>query len=648
MVEARGDSRVKQRDFRTRMSVLWRNTNAPAPLAKTPRNIANAAPGLVLRPQSRPSPSQTRRSDWFGVTTGVPASDSTRPTSPTPSGGDAPRSTSSDSAFDPSSPGQATEPDAQSAPDDGASGDAERQKITGRAGIVAAGTLASRVLGLGRDITLAAVFSRWATDAFFVAFTIPNVLRQLLAEGAVQNAVLPVLAQTKEREGETAARRFFSAMRGLSLSLLVVVSALGVVFAPALVDLFASGFHEHPEQFERTVELTRWVFPYIFFMGTAALGVAALNTHKRFVVTSFAPALLNVSFIAFALLLPSWLGARGYEPILAMAIGALVGGVLQVVAQWPSLSAIGYLGWPSFAFNNPGVREALRRMGPTLLGIGVYYVDVVVARRFLSELGVGAQSYFGWALRLCDFPQGIFVMALQTAMLPSLSLLAARNDTVELSKTFAYGLRLALFVGLGATALFVAMAEPLVVLILQRGQFDATAASETSKALMAQGLGIWMVACVRQLVAVYFAMGDTRTPVLVAALDFGVFVLLALALRGSLGHVGISLAVAGASGAQMLLLWLLLKRRLENLHTAEILRSGVKSLIAAASAGTLGLFVARQLDFGGEPHWMFRMLPGLVGAACFGVAFLVVARLLRSDELTAISGPLLRRLRRKR
>lgn len=564
----------------------------------------------------------------------MPAHDSTRPTSPAASGVD--------------TSGPTTEPDAQSGSADSGSGDAERQKITGRAGVVAAGTLASRVLGLGRDITLAAVFSRWATDAFFVAFTIPNVLRQLLAEGAVQNAVLPVLAQTKEQQGEAAAQRFFRAMRGLSLSILVVVSALGVLFAPELVDLFATGFHEHPDQFERTVELTRWVFPYIFFMGTAALGVAALNTHKRFVVTSFAPALLNVSFIAFALLLPGWLGAKGYEPILAMAIGALVGGALQVIAQWPSLKAIGYLGWPSLAFNNPGVREALKRMGPTLLGIGVYYVDVVVARRFLSELGVGAQSYFAWALRLCDFPQGIFVMALQTAMLPSLALLAARKDMLELSKTFAYGLRLALFVGLGATALFVAMAEPLVVLILQRGHFDATAARETAKALMAQGLGIWMVACVRQLVAVYFAMGDTRTPVMVAALDFCVFVALALALEGSLGHVGISLAVAGASGAQMLLLWVLLKRRLEHLHTQEVLRSGLKSLVAAASAGAIGLFVARQLQFGAHGHWLLRMLPGLGGATCFGLAFLLIARLLRSDELTAIGGPLLRRLRRKR
>jgi len=554
----------------------------------------------------------------------------------------------------PATPAPTSPETAAPAPDPGTAelaaraGDEERKKITGRAGIVAAGTLASRVLGVGRDIAIAAVFSRWATDAFFVAFTIPNALRQLLAEGAVQNAVLPVLAQTKEREGVAASQRFFRAIRGLSLLILIAVSALGVGFAPQLVDLFAAGFRDQPGQFERTVELTRWVFPYIFFMGTAALGVAALNTHKRFVVTSFAPALLNVAFIAFAVGLPGWLGARGYEPVLAMAFAALAGGALQVVAQWPSLKAIGYFGWPSFDFKNPGVREALRRMGPTLFGIGVYYIDVVVARRFLSELGVGAQSYFAWALRLCDFPQGIFVMALQTAMLPSLSLLAARRDMLELSKTFAYGLRLALFVGLGATALFVALAEPLVVLILQRGEFDAVAARETAKALMAQGLGIWMVACVRQIVAVYFALGDTRTPVYVAAADFCCFVLLALLFKGSLGHVGISLAVAGASGAQMLLLWVLLKRHLDQLYTRDILVSAGKSLLAAAAAGALGLIAARSLSFGESAHWLLRMLPGLAGASVFGASFLIAAKLLKSEELSAIGGPLLRRLARRR
>lgn len=525
--------------------------------------------------------------------------------------------------------------------------EAERKKITGRAGVVAAGTLFSRALGLVRDQVLAAVFSRAATDAFFVAFTIPNVLRQLLAEGAVQNAVLPVLAKTREQQGDAEARRLFRALRGLSLSLLVVVTIAGVLLAPELVELFAGGFKAHEGQYERTVTLTRWVFPYIFFMGTAAMGVAALNVHQRFVATSFAPALLNVAFVVCALGLPNLFGARGQDRVLALAAGVLLGGVLQVVAQWPSLRAIGYFERPSLELRLPGVREALRRMGPVLIGLGVYYVDVVLARRFLSELGVGAQSYFGWALRLCDFPQGIFVMALQSATLPSLSLLVARGEHAEVAKTFAYGMRLALFVAIAASVLFVVLAEPIVVVIFQRGQFDAESARETAKALMAQGVGIWTVAAVRQLVGVYYALGDTRTPVVVAALDLAVFVLLALALKGSLGHVGVSLAVSGASAAQMCLLWFGLRKKLGDTRLGEIAISALRTLAACVPAAAAGLVLVHYTADFGRGNAVARLVPGIAAGAAFGLTFLAAARLFRSEELAALTSGISRRRRSK-
>ena len=359
----------------------------------------------------------------------------------------------------------------------------------------------------------------------------------------------------------TAARRFFRAARGLSLSVLLLVSVLGVLFAPALVALFADGYKDYPGQFERTVTLTRWVFPYIFFMGTAALGVAALNTYQRFVATSFAPALLNVSFIALGLGLPAFLGARGYDPALALAVAVLVGGVLQMVAQWPSLRKIGFFETPTLELGHPGVREALRRMGPAMVGMGVYYVDVVLARRFLSELGPGSQSYFAWALRLCDFPQGIFIMALQTAALPSLSRLAARGDHEELGRTFAFGMRLTLFVAITATALLVGLAEPIVVLLFQRGEFDAESVNGTARALMAQGLGIWLVAAraatgQRVLRARRHAhAGGRRRRRSVRVRGARV-----AACAGRFGHVGVGLAVTGSSAVQMLLLWWRLRR----------------------------------------------------------------------------------------
>ncbi|HSC87691.1 MAG TPA: murein biosynthesis integral membrane protein MurJ [Polyangiaceae bacterium] len=525
---------------------------------------------------------------------------------------------------------------------------AEQKKIAGRAGIVALGTLSSRMLGLVRDSALAALFSRGATDAFLVAFQLPNLLRQLLAEGAVQNAVLPVLTKIRVREGDEAARRYFRAIRGLGLVASFAVAVLGIFLAPWMVDLFAPGFRERPEQFELTVLLSEWLFPYIFFMSAAALGVAALNTHGRFVASSFSPGLLNVSFVLFAFALPAWLSRHGHPPILAMAFAALVGGVLQVLAQWPSLRRIGYLEAPSWEPNHPGVHESLKRMAPTLFGIGVYYIDVVVGRRLLSELGEGPISYFGFALRVCDFPQGIFVMALQTATLPSLAAFVARGDHDSVGRTFAFAMRLSLFVGFAATALFVVLAEPIVSLLFQRGQFDLESTRETGRALVAQGLGIFLVAGVRQLVAVFFALGDTRTPVMVAALDLLAFVGLALALRGPFGHVGVGLAVSGSSLVQFLLLWILLSRRLPSLHSAEILRSALGSLLHAGLAAAAAWAVVSLSGIDSSASAWLRALPALLGSGVFVVVFLTTCSLTRNPELGAVVGPLRARFARKR
>lgn len=509
------------------------------------------------------------------------------------------------------------------------------------------GTLFSRILGLGRDMALAAFFSRAATDAWLIAWQLPNLLRQLLAEGAVQTAVLPVLSKIRETEGEEAADRFFRAMRGLSLCVLILVSLVGVLFAPQLVSLFASGFRDDPEQFERTVELTRWVFPYIFFMGSTALGVAALNAHRRFVVTSFAPALLNIAFIVAALVLPGLLGARGHERILAMAFGGLAGGALQLVAQWPSLKKIGYLTAPSLQFNHPAVREALRRLAPTLLGIGVYLIDVMIGRRLLSELGEGSVTYFSYALRLCDFSQGIFVMALSTATLPSLASFVGKGQLDEVSRTFAYSMRLALFVGAAATVLSVSLAAPLVSTVFERGQFSAADSRETTSAFIAQGIGIFLVAGVRQLVIVFFALGKTKIPVYVAIVDLIVFAALGLGLREQFGHVGVSLAVTGARVTQFTLLWFALRSHLPTLHSGEVARSFAKSTLASLAAGVLA-WTSIQVWPTYLPQGTLRaVVTAGVGSTVFIAVFLVAARALKSEELTDTLGPLVRRLKGK-
>ncbi len=527
----------------------------------------------------------------------------------------------------------------------------ERESLVARAGIVGAGTLASRILGLGRDMALAAIFTRNETDSFFVAFTIPNALRQLLGEGAVSSAVVPVMSAKLAAEGEEATQRFFAKLRGVSLIALVVVTILGMLLARPLTVLFAGGYRERPEDFERTVALTRLVFPYIFFMGTAALGMAALHSQRRFAVASFAPGLLNVAFLLAAFALPAPLMLAGLDRSYAMAIGALVGGLLQVVAQWPSLRSSGYGRLPRIDFRDPGVREVLRRIAPMTFGIGVYYIDLVLSRRLLSELGPGAQSYFAWAMRLCDFPLGIFVMALSTATLPSLSSLAASNKREELVETFTYGIRLTLFVALPASLLLVVLGEPIVAALFQRGEFDAIASHETARALLWQGGALWTVALVRQLVSLLHSLGETRAPVIVSAIDLIAFVVLAVSLIGPLGHVGVSVAVAGSSAVQMCLLFVAVHRRLGTTGVAQFFPSALRTLAASAVAAGCGY---------GAAAWLTRMgpirlagaaataVPGVAASIVFGLAFVLAARVVRSEELAVLSGGLRRRLLRKR
>jgi putative peptidoglycan lipid II flippase len=522
---------------------------------------------------------------------------------------------------------------------------AERGRIAGQASIVAAGTLLSRLLGLVREQVLAAFFTRGETDAFFVAFLIPNVLRQVLAEGAVQTGVLPVLAQVREQQGEARAQAAFQSLRGVSLALLTCVTLLGVWFAPELTQLFAGGYRAYGDQFERTVTLTRWVFPYIFFMGSAALGVAALNTHGRFVVTSYAPGLLNVAFVVCAFGLRGWFVQLGFDPLLALAAGVLLGGVLQAVAQLPSLRAIGYLARPRLDLRDPAVLAVMRRMGPVLVGFGIYYLDVVVARHLLSDMGVGPQSYFTFALRLCDFPQGIFVMAIQSATLPALAAFAARGEFEELKQTFGHGLRLALFVALPATALVVVLAHPLVTLVFERGNFDALTSLETSRALVAQGAGIWTVAIVRQLVVVFYALGDTRSPVWVSGIDFLVFLGAALLLRGPLGHAGISWAITISSISQVLMLWLQLKRRYPiRLALGELL-TGTGKLLLATALAVAATAMCRYACAALGPASLGNAATAVVGSLVFVSVYLASCAQLKSPELRSVIDPIRRRLK---
>lgn len=524
-------------------------------------------------------------------------------------------------------------------------GAVERGALAGRAAVVALGTLVSRLLGLGREMVLAAIFRRPETDAFYVAFAIPNALRLLLAEGAATSAVVPVLADERRRGGLPAARRLLAALQGVWLVLLIGVSVLGIVAAPWLCSLFAGGFRSQPGQFPRTVLLTRWLFPFLVFVGIAAIGSAALHTHRRFAVPALAPALTNVAIIACALVAPPYLDRAGYDPALALAFGALAGGALAMLLTGVALRRIGDLRWPRWRPGHPAVIEVLRRMLPMAFGTGVYFVNIAVSRRLLSDLGPGPQSYFTWAFRLCALPQGLFAMALSTAALPSLAALAAAGERREVAKTCALGVRLALFVGLPASTLLVVLGHPLVVALFQRGRFGEVAAVETAQALTAQALGIVAVVVVRQIVPVFYALGDTRLPVVASAVNLLGFVGLAVGLRGPLGHPGVGVALSLANLAQLGVLGLVVTRRLPELRVGPLLRSAARIAVVCATAVVAGWAFARQVGLPPDAGGLRRLLPGLGGALLFGVTFLTLARVARLPELGTLSAAIRHRLR---
>jgi putative peptidoglycan lipid II flippase len=267
-------------------------------------------------------------------------------------------------------------------------------------------------------------------------------------------------------------------------------------------------------------------------------------------------------------------------------------------------------------------------------------VDLVVSRHLLSDLGEGAQSYFTWATRVCDFPQGIFVMALATAALPSLSMLAAKGDLEELARTYAHGMRLSMFVSIPASMALVVLAEPIVALLFQRGAFDEVAVRETARALVWQGGAIIAIAAVRQLVPTLYALGDTRTPMIVSAIDSVVFLGLALALRRPLGHVGVSVAIGGSTLVQMVLLFRAVKKRLGTIRAREVGGACVRFVVASVLASIAARAMVRQVGDGAShtgphawPHTWPHTWPALIGGFLFASVYLIAARALGCREL---------------
>ena len=401
-------------------------------------------------------------------------------------------------------------------------------------------TLLSRILGFVRDLAIARVFGAGlATDAFFVAFKIPNLLRRLFAEGAFSQAFVPILAEFKNRRGEEDTKLLVDRVAGTLAAALAVVTVLGVLAAPLIIYVSAPGFAAAPGKFQLTVDLLRITFPYILFISLTALAGGVLNTYSRFWVPAFTPVLLNLSFIAFAL----WLAPHFDPPVTALAWAVFAGGAAQLVFQAPFLARLGLLPRFRVSFRNEAVARVIRQMGPAVFGVSIAQVSLIINVIFASFLVTGSVSWLYYADRLMEFPSGLLGAALGTILLPSLSRHHAAQSADEYSRLIDWGLRLSFLLAAPAAAALALLAVPLVTTLFHYGEFSASDVIATQRAVVAYSVGLIGLIVVKVLAPGFYARQDIRTPVRIALAALLATQLMNLIFIWPLRHAGLALAI---------------------------------------------------------------------------------------------------------
>ena len=419
-------------------------------------------------------------------------------------------------------------------------------------------TLASRITGLAREVVVASAFGAGATfDAFNVAFRIPNLLRRLFGEGAFTQAFVPALARARAADGDAATRQLIDAVATVLFSVLLVTCVVGVVAAPLLVWLMASGL----ARLEDGVVMTRLMFPYIGFISLVSLSAGILNTWRRFAVPAATPVLLNVAMIAAVWLLVPVFARAGIERIYALAVGVMLGGVLQLSVQVPALWRIGVLPRIALAprafaaaWRDPGVRVVMRQMAPALLGVSVAQLSILINTQIASHQGVGAVSWLSYADRLMEFPTALLGVALSAVLVPQLSAAQGRGDAAGYSGMLDWGLRLATLLALPCVAALLVFPEALVATLFERGRYDAYAALKTAYALRGYGVGLLGLIGVKILAPGFYARQDIRTPVTIAVIVLALTQAMNAVFVPLFAHAGLALSVS--LGATINAVWL--------------------------------------------------------------------------------------------
>lgn len=550
------------------------------------------------------------------------------------------------------------------------------RSVARSAGIVSIAIMGSRVLGLVRELVFAAYFGAgFATDAFIIAFRIPNLLRDLFGEGALSAAFVTTFTQKLNNEDEQSAWRLANLVNNGLFIVLSLIALLGIIFSPQIVHLLmdlnprrgAIDPIKALQTYELAVQMTRIMFPFLLMISLAAVAMGVLNTKGIFGIPASASTMFNVGSI-FGGLLCSYLLAPDYiasvtaavlqgqrpelnqqaaaRAIIGMAIGTLIGGVMQWLIQVPSLRKVGYRWQPIVSFSDEGVRQVMKLMTPAIIGAAAVQVNVLVSTNFASSLGEGPVSWLNYAFRLIQFPIGVFGVAISTATITKTAREAAQGKLDEFRKTIASSLRLTMLMTIPSTVGLVVLAKPIIGMIYERGRFTASDTNQTADALMFYALGLTAYSAIKVLAPAFYALKDTRIPMLASVLSIitNYFVAKLSIEYFGIGHRGLALSVSAVAIINFALLFFFLRKKLSGIEGWNLLLAFIKIMIAAALMGAACYFVSEQLThFLGNQKLLARVLIVTISVGLGVVVFGVTAKLLRVSELEQLTATLMRR-----
>jgi len=496
--------------------------------------------------------------------------------------------------------------------------------------------MTSRILGLIRDQVLAFFFGAGdAMDAFRIAFRLPNVLRDLFAEGALSAAVVPTFARALAAGDRAAAWRLASNLITILLLISGAAVVAGILFAEPLVQLYAAGFRDVPGKIELTIRLTRIMFPFLVMVATAAVMMATLNALHRFFIPALSPAMFNIATIACAVVAVPVSGYLSVEPIVAIAAGTLIGGLGQILLQWLALRREGFRYHPVLDAQDPWLREIGRLMGPAVAGLAAVQINLFVNSWLAAGLGTGAVSWLDYAFRLMYMPIGLFGISIATASLPTISGHAASRNDPGIRQAVSSGLRMMVMLNVPATFGLLALATPIVRLICERGRFTPADTAATAAALVCYAPGLVGYSAIKLISPSYYAMGHSRIPVIASAASVAFNIALNLVLVRWLGHRGLALGTAAAALLNAGLLLILLRSRLSGLEGRRLLIATAKISSASVAMALAAYYSERLLHIPFAGHALAAQALRVFGAIGIGMGVLAVfAHLLRIEEFT--------------